>query len=185
DFNNISNIMTTPVMNDNQNSVNNGLRYQNKGYIHNNVIHPERQSDFNNMPSYTSTNENIRYNVMETQANSMTDIQNNCLHHQNGVDDTQQVDFNNFPQRQIPERETRPNYNRNASLLQNNVITNGVLPTDTNLDNQNNYTRNDYPQQQADFNNLPQHQILERDQNINNTNSINSNNNIVTTQARY
>jgi len=130
------NVMTTSVMTDNQNNVNNDLHYQNEGYIHNDVIHLERQSDLNNMPSYTNTNENIRYNVMETQANSMTDIQNNCSHHQNGVEDIQQVSFNSFPQRQISGRETRPDYSRNASLHRNDVITNDVLPTGTDLDNQ-------------------------------------------------
>ena len=113
---------------------------------------------------------------------SMTNIQNNCLPHQNGVEDTQQVDLDP-PHRQIPERETRPDYNRNTSSLQNNVITYNVSMTDINLDHQDDYARNAYPQQQVGLDNLPQ---PERDQNTSNTNSINENignNNALTTQA--
>ncbi|CAB4383984.1 unnamed protein product [Rhizophagus irregularis] len=142
-----NNIMATP-MNDNQNNAN-----EVGGYIHN-AIHPQQQVDFNNVspaeremrPVYNNRNtntshENIKDNLMTTQATSMIDNQKSCLPYQNEVEDTR-ADLNNFPQRQIPERETIPDYNRNTNSLQNDVLAYDVSTTDNHRD-----TRNAYPQQ--------------------------------------
>ncbi|RGB35645.1 hypothetical protein C1646_784957 [Rhizophagus diaphanus] len=129
-----NNVMTT----DNQDNVNGG-------YVHND-IHPQQQIDFNNMsppmrPVYNnyrntnSTNENIK--------------NNNQVSHQNRVEDTQQADLNNFPQRQIPERGTMPDYNRNTNSLQNDILSYDVSITDNNFDHRD--TRSAYPQQQVDL----------------------------------
>ncbi|CAB5196514.1 unnamed protein product [Rhizophagus irregularis] len=139
-----NNIMATP-MNDNQNNAN-----EVGSYIHN-AIHPQQQVDFNNVtpaeremrPVYNNRNtshENIKDNLMTTQATSMIDNQKSCLPYQNEVEDTR-ADLNNFPQRQIPERETIPDYNRNNSL-QDDVLAYDVSTTDNHRD-----TRSAYPQQ--------------------------------------
>jgi hypothetical protein len=132
-----NNIMATPI-NDNQNNVN-----EVGGYIHN-VIHPQQQVDFNNVPpaeremrpvhnNNRNTNishENIKDNLMTTQVTSMMDNQKNCLPYQNEVEDTQQADLNNFPQRQIPERGMVSDY----SSLQNDVLAYDVSTTDNHRD---------------------------------------------------
>ncbi|PKY24267.1 hypothetical protein RhiirB3_387853 [Rhizophagus irregularis] len=129
-----NNVMTT----DNQNNVNGG-------YIHND-IHPQQQVDFNNIsPPMRPVCNNYR----NTNSSNENIENNNQVSHQNRVEDTQQADPNNFPQRQIPERETMPDYNRNTNSLQNDVLAYDVSITDNNFDHRD--TRSAYPQQQVDL----------------------------------
>ncbi|CAG8693823.1 hypothetical protein GLOIN_2v1473489 [Rhizophagus irregularis DAOM 181602=DAOM 197198] len=129
-----NNVMTT----DNQNNVN-------EGYIHND-IHPQQQVDFNNIsPPMRPVYNNYR----NTNSSNENIENNNQGSHQNRVEDTQQADPNNFPQRQIPERETMPDYNRNTNSLQNDVLAYDVSITDNNFDHRD--TRSAYPQQQVDL----------------------------------
>jgi hypothetical protein len=149
----IGNNVMVVSMDDNQNNVN-----EFGDYVHN-VIRPPKHVEFDNMsqtervmrPVYTNTsssNENIEDNLMTTQMTSMVDNQKICLPHQNRGEDTQQADYNNFP-RQIPERETIPDYNRNINSPQNDIIAHDVSITDINFDHRD--TRNASPQQQADL----------------------------------
>uniref|UniRef100_U9UMZ5 Uncharacterized protein n=1 Tax=Rhizophagus irregularis (strain DAOM 181602 / DAOM 197198 / MUCL 43194) TaxID=747089 RepID=U9UMZ5_RHIID len=143
----------TEQMISNQNNFDNGNHgfYQNDvvDYTYNVTQPQQQQIDSNNVSSFnrnsSSFHRSIGNNVMTT------DNQNNVNEgsHQNRVEDTQQADPNNFPQRQIPERETMPDYNRNTNSLQNDVLAYDVSITDNNFDHRD--TRSAYPQQQVDL----------------------------------